>query len=135
MKVWKIGSRWSDTGTKKSSVLDIFDKHRIVFAGRQIDKIKSKVEVGNLIAISDGAKIVRVGQVMSTPQKIRDFSMFDKDDKKRFNYNDEVIGFRVEIFKLDESEIFKTQIGTFSKMKKRAKLVESLYSKKILTSS
>ena len=31
--VWKIGSRWSHTGTRKSSIIDIFRKYQIVFLG------------------------------------------------------------------------------------------------------
>jgi len=135
MNVWKIGSRWSETGTKDSSVLDIFDKHRIVFAGRKTDTIKSNVKIGDLISISDGLKIVRVGQVISLPKKITEFKFFDKVDKKRFDYNDETVGFRVELFKLDESEIFKTSMGTFNKMNKRYDKIKDIYNEKLLTSS
>ena len=135
MNVWKIGSRWSDTGTRDSSVLDIFDKHQIVFAGREIEKIKSNVKVGDLIVIADGLKIVRVGQVISTPREITTFTMFDADDKKRFDYNDNNIGFRVIIFKLSEDEIFDTKMGTFHRIKKDMGKVEKLFNDKILTSS
>lgn len=39
MNVWKIASRWSYTGTKESSILDIFRKYGIVFAGKKTEKI------------------------------------------------------------------------------------------------
>lgn len=133
--IYKIGSRWSNTGDKDKSILDIFDKHRIVFAGKKIDKIKTKVKIGDLIAISDGLQIVRIGQVLSVPTKITDFTMFGTTDKKRFNYNEKVIGFRVEMFELHKDEFLETQMGTFHKIKKNANAIEELYNHKILTSS
>lgn len=45
MNVWKIASRWSDKGTPESTVLDIFRKYQVLFAGRERDYIKNYVKV------------------------------------------------------------------------------------------
>jgi len=135
MDIWKIGSRWSDTGEESKTVLNIFDKHGIVFAGKKTNKIMNKVKEGDLIAISDGLQIVRVGKVLSSPRKITDFEIFDESDKARFHYNDWVVGFRVSIFKLDKDEMISTKMGTFHAIKKDAKKIEDIYNNKILKSS
>lgn len=132
MSVWKIASRWSNSGTKKSSVLDLFRKYNIVFAGKETEKIKSTVKIGDTVAISDGIKIVAVAKVISTPVPITTFTDIQNEDKKRFDYDDWVVAFRVEIYNLSQDEIFKTKRGTFHGMGKYSEKVKELYSKRVL---
>ena len=79
MEVWKIGSRWSKTDSEKSSILDIFRKYNIVFAGdvketgQYTDKIKSSVKIGDLIAVADGIKVKSLGKVKSLPKPLNEF--------------------------------------------------------------
>ena len=40
MNIWKIATRWSDKGGKNSSIIDIFRKYNILFAGRKHKKNK-----------------------------------------------------------------------------------------------
>jgi hypothetical protein len=54
-RVWKVASRWSETGTRESSVLDIFRRHNVVFVGKFQDRFR-QIEVGDLIAISDAKR-------------------------------------------------------------------------------
>ena len=129
MNVWKIASRWSGKGTKESSVLDLFRKYGLVFAGRETDKIKEKVNPGDLIAISDGLKIVSVAKVISAPVSITSFTI-QEEDKTRFDYNAWVVGFKVEIFNLNQDEIFTTKMGTFHGMGKYSSQVEELFNNK-----
>lgn len=131
MNVWKIASRWSNTGTKKSSILDLFRKYGIVFAGKETEKIRKSVKPGDLIAISDGIKIVSVAKVISSPVSVTSFQI-EESDKKRFDYNDWVIGFKVEIFNLNQNEIFTSKMGTFHGMGKYSKQVEELFNNKSL---
>jgi len=113
MNVWKIASRWSDTGTEDSSIIDIFRKYNIVFAGRQTDYIKQSVEVGDYIAVTDGTTIVSVGIVLGEPAPITDFEFEEKDiNDERFDYEDWVIGFKVIIFDLDKNNFIKINRGS-----------------------
>ena len=135
MKVWKIASRWSNTGTKESSILDIFRKYGIVFAGRETQRIQNSVKEGDVIAISDGNKIVSVAKAISLPTKITSFEI-DEDDKKRFDYENWVIGFKVDIYNLNESEIFSLNRGrTFHKINEDSVKVEELFTSKISTTN
>lgn len=126
LQVWKIASRFSKTGTKKSSVLNLFRKYSIVFAGTKTDKIIDKVKEGDLVAISDGLNIVSVAKVISKPTKVTSFDI-EEDDKKQFDYQNWVIAFRVEIFNLNIDEVFTTKMGTFHGMGKYSDLIRKLY--------
>jgi hypothetical protein len=132
MNVWKIASRWSKTGTKKSSILDLFRKYNIVFAGKKTEQIRDSVKIGDTVAISDGLKIIAVAKVISTPSSITNFSEIQDDDKKRFEFEDWVIAFRVEIYNLNQDEIFTTKKGTFHGMGKYTEKVIELYNQKVL---
>jgi hypothetical protein len=52
MNVWKIATRWSDDGNPNSSILEIFRKYQVVFAGREREYIKNQVKPGDYIALS-----------------------------------------------------------------------------------
>ena len=70
MKIWKIATRWSDKGDPNSSIIDIFRKYNILFAGREQDYIKRSVKPNDIIAISDGFTIVSIGKILDSPKKI-----------------------------------------------------------------
>ena len=59
MKTWRIGSNWGD-----KNILKVFEKYKIVFAGSEIEEQILKVNSNDLIAITNGQKIVGVGQVL-----------------------------------------------------------------------
>lgn len=113
-KVWKIGSRWDDYGAKEASILDIFLKYKIVFAGKYTEKIEANVSIGDYIAISDGLKIVAVGKVLDKPKEITEYDILPEDYEERFHYEDWVIGFKVDIQALSKSEYMDYgRMGTF----------------------
>jgi len=69
MNIWKIASRWSETGEWDSSILDIFVKNSIAFIHPDNHNL-GEIEVGDLIAISDGHKIVAIAQATTCAKKI-----------------------------------------------------------------
>jgi uncharacterized protein with ParB-like and HNH nuclease domain len=114
MNVWKIATRWSGDGNPNSSVLDIFRKYQVVFAGREIEYIKNQVKPGDYIALSDGLNIVSVGKVLSDPKKLTDFEFSEEDiASDRFDYEGWVIAFKVQLIDLLPEEVFSYRQGTF----------------------
>jgi Protein of unknown function DUF262 len=103
--VWKIGSRWSDTGTKESIIIDIFRKHQVVFiSGEETKRFQNEVKIGDFFAIADGLSINTVAKVISEPKKITDFGIdFTDEEKTRFDFEDWVIGIKVNIVELKET--------------------------------
>lgn len=113
--VWKIGSRWSDTGTRESSIIDIFRKYQIVFLGVETIRFENEVKVGDYIAIADGFDVNTLAKVISEPKKITAFDIeFTDEEKSRFGYEDSVFGVKVYIVELKETIYYK-KIGAFCK--------------------
>ena len=112
--IWKIASRWSDNGNKNSSIIDIFRKYNIVFVGIKQYDIKRLVKPNDIIALSDVATVVSVGKVTNIPKPITEFQ-FDELDRNssRFNYEERVIGFKVNLYDLKREDQFKYNRGTF----------------------
>ncbi len=106
IKVWKIGSRWSDKGVPDSSVLDIFKKYNVAFVGGAKDSI-SEVKTGDLLAVGDGNTIVSVGIITEMPKPITEL-IFDEEDQNsgRFDLEEWVTAFRVVLFDLDRKDMF-----------------------------
>lgn len=102
--VWKIGSRWSDTGTKESSIIDVFRKHQIVFiGGDETDRFQVDVKIGDYLAIADGLSINTLAKVTSNPKMITAFGIdFSDEEKTRFHYEDWVFGVKVNIVELKD---------------------------------
>lgn len=100
MKVWKIASRWSDNGNKESSVLELFKNFRVAFVYNDNLRV-NEVEVGHLLAISDGKEIVCIGKVLSKVTPIEDFQFPELDV-----YNDDgcCVGFKIELINLKQSD-------------------------------
>ncbi|MBN2894645.1 MAG: DUF262 domain-containing protein [Campylobacterales bacterium] len=125
MTVWKIASRWSTTGTKASSVLEVFKRYGIVFAGKEQERIQSDVQIGDLIAVSDGKKIVAIAKAIGKPTAITAFEL-DKADQGDF-YRPSTIAIRVEMIFLEADDVFSTRIGVFHKIDTHAGRIKQLY--------
>ena len=131
MNVWKIGSRWSESGTPESSVLDVFRKYNILFIGTQGERANA-VSINDIVAVSDGLKVVSVGRVLETPRPVTEYS-FDEEDLKTYEESDRefyypsTTGFRVKLFDLEEYDIFQYTRGTIHKANKHWNNIISLY--------
>ncbi|OQY25828.1 MAG: hypothetical protein B6244_14695, partial [Candidatus Cloacimonetes bacterium 4572_55] len=75
MNVWKIGSRWSEDGRWDSSVLDVFWKHGVVFAGGDRAGLFLHAEKGDLVAVADGYSVVGVGKLLDSPKPIAELEL------------------------------------------------------------
>lgn len=98
MKIWKIASRWSETGTHGSSILDIFLKNQVAFFYPDGSCDPSVIQPDDLIAISDGYKIVAVVKPASLPGRLVDLPGFhlSERDNKRIDYClDKVEGLKI----------------------------------------
>lgn len=126
--VWKIGSRWSDTGTKESAIIDIFRKHQIVFiGGKETDRFQKEVNIGDYIAIADGFLVNTLAKITSEAKKITDFGIYFSDEEKtRFDCEDWVFGAKVNIVELKDTIIYK-KIGTLCKASQIEKEVIQKY--------
>jgi hypothetical protein len=118
-RVWKVASRWSETGHAGSSILDIFRRHNVVFVGKFQDRFR-KIVVGDLIAISDGKRVVAMGLATTPPCPVTDLGIEFKEDEDKFDYEDHVLGCRVSFTDLDESEQRDCRIGAFHSVNERA---------------
>ena len=72
-KVWKIGSRWSESGGPHASIISIFRRSGVVFIGNERSEVfNSLVHTGDYFAISDGFRIVSVARATSEPMNLND---------------------------------------------------------------
>lgn len=93
----------------KNSVLDIFYKYHIVFAGmKNADKYKDEFKAGTKIAICEGKKVKAIGIA------IEDFNTLDNldinfldEEKKLFEIEEWVLAVKVKIFKLEGKDYFE----------------------------
>jgi hypothetical protein len=114
--VWKVGSRWSDTGTKESSIIDIFRKYQIVFLGSvERGRFQNEVKTGDYIAIADGFNVCTISKVLSEPMPITELGIeFTEEEKNRFTFEDWVIGAKVHIVELkNDNNIYYKERGAF----------------------
>ncbi|HWZ94581.1 MAG TPA: DUF262 domain-containing HNH endonuclease family protein [Opitutaceae bacterium] len=119
-RVWKVASRWSETGTAESSILDIFRRHNVVFVGKFQDRFQ-QIEVGDLIAISDAKRVVAMGLAMSLPKPVSELGIeFTDDDLSKFDREDHVLGCRVSFSDLGEEEQPSYRVSTFHSVNERA---------------
>lgn len=128
--VWKVGSRWSETGHKDSSILDIFRRHNVVFVGSEQDRFK-KIQEGDLIGIADGLKIVGVGRATSSPKPITQMGIsFSEEDCQSFDYDDRVIGCKVSYTDIpNQQDWVPCPPGAFRRFQARAKELQAIYDK------
>ena len=72
-KVWKIGSRWNESGGPHASILSIFRRSGVVFIGNERSEVfNSLVHTGDYFAISDGFRIVSVARATSEPMNLNE---------------------------------------------------------------
>jgi len=88
MKVWRVGSNWSGV-----DIFSIFEKNNIVFAGSEVEGYLKKASFGDLVAITDGQKIIAVGKVL------RVASLSDFDTQYVTDYDDVSCIVLVDLFK------------------------------------
>jgi len=110
MKVWKIASRWSDDGNS-NSILDLFKKHKISFVYN--DNIRTnEVSIGDLLAISDGKKIVGIGKVLKEATSIEEFNIPELDT---YNQDECTVGFKIDYINLSDSFYYE-HMGRFHEL-------------------
>lgn len=126
-RVWKVASRWSETGTPESSILDIFRRHNVVFVGK-CQHLFRHITEGDLIVISDGRTIVAMGLAMTLPQPITELGIdFTEEDTKRFDFDDYVLGCRVSFTDLSGAEQPHYRPSTFHSVNERADEFREIY--------
>lgn len=119
-RVWKVASRWSETGHANSSILDIFRRHKVVFVGKYQDRFRN-IEVGDLIAISDGKRVVAMGLATTPPCPVTEMKIeFTEEDRGKFDCEDYVLGCRVSFTDLGEAEQRNYRISAFHGVNERA---------------
>ena len=93
-RVWKVGSRWSECGDPRTSVVDVFKHYNVVFT---YTKQTLDVAPDDLVALADGYDIIALGKIISNPLKIKEMDIaFSEEDKKKPFYDDAVCGCRVQ---------------------------------------
>lgn len=128
--VWKVASRWSDTGHAASSILDIFRNHNVVFTGRGTEHF-GKADVGDLIVITDGYRVVALGAVTGAPQPLPELGVdFTAGELDRFNCEAWVWGCRIDHVNVtgedEEPEDYRRR-GAFHAIHDRAAEFRQLY--------
>lgn len=119
-RVWKVASRWSETGHAESSILDIFRRHNVVFVGKFQDRFRQIAE-GDLIVISDAKRVVAMGLATTQPQPVTELGIeFTEDDLRKFDCEDYVLGCRVSFSDLGEEEQPSYRVSTFHGVNERA---------------
>lgn len=69
--VWKIGSRWCESGGPHASIISIFRRSGVVFIGNErSEAFNHLVHAGHYFAISDGFRIVSVARATSEPMNL-----------------------------------------------------------------
>jgi hypothetical protein len=113
MKVWKIASRWSDNGNFDSSVLELFKNYKIAFVYNDNIRV-NEVGIGDMMAITDGKKIVSIGKVLSKVTPVEDFHIPELD---AYNEDGCCVGFKIELINLKESDkIYYGKRGRFHQL-------------------
>lgn len=119
-RVWKVASRWSETGTAESSILDIFRRHNVVFVGKYQDRFR-QIAVGDLIVISDAKRVVAMGLATTLPLPVTALGIkFSEDDLRKFDCEDYVLGCHVSFSDLGEEEQPSYRVSTFHGVNERA---------------
>lgn len=127
-RVWKVGSRWSDTGHQESTILDIFRRYNVVFVGVRT-KMFNEIQEGDLIGIADGRKIVAAGKAQSVPKPITELNIiFSEEDKNKFDYEEWVVGCRVSFTDIPNKENWVIcPPGAIRRFQARAPELETVY--------
>lgn len=127
--VWKVASRWSHTGTADSSIIRLFREYRILFVGNK-ENIFRNIQDGDLIAVSDGKRIVAIAQAQDNPRPLGEFSdVIPEDNIGTYGYS--VPACRVSFLDLDPEDCFSYgRIGACHRLgKKDADRISDLFSR------
>lgn len=105
-RCWKIGSKW---GTKGESVLDLFYREGILFAGNddgKAERLRTQVREGDLFLVTHGVRIMAVARVTSPGAPLTRFEpRFQGEPRTEYYFGDEsVLGVRAEIYPLNRDE-------------------------------
>jgi hypothetical protein len=110
--VWKVGSRWSEYGLKKTCIVSVFRRNNIVFIGNN-DNFR-QIKAGDYLAIADGYDIIAVAKAITDADelsnikpKIEDFALNEREENfLKYSNNDNFIshsfGVKVNIVDLDK---------------------------------
>lgn len=126
-RVWKVGSRWSQHGTPESSILDLFQHHRVVFVGSCQDRF-AQVSEGDLMLVSDGTTVVAMGAVTTPPQSLESLAIpFTPEELERFDFEPSVMGCKIDFIELREADREPYRMGTFHEVHQDADGYRKLY--------
>lgn len=111
--VWKIGSRWSEYGDAKASILSIFKRNKVVFVGLpDEDWFRNRVHRGDYFAIADGYQIVAIAKATSSPDYIGNLKeiVVTEKDNRDFHLEENknwAVGVKVQIHDILEKDLPK----------------------------
>ena len=109
--VYKVGSRWSEHGTPKSTILSTFNAYNVVYIGDCDDKgnpVMGQVCEGDVIIVADGYLIVGVAEAVSPGAPIERFSVANAESVAEcIDSGSPVWGCRVDYYPLAEEDVFE----------------------------
>ena len=130
--IWKVGSRWSDSGTKESCIISVFRRNNVVFVGNN-ERILS-VKAGDYLAIADGYNIISVAKAIKDAEYVEDmttkWSIKDEEREILGEFEDYAAGIKVKIVDFKPNDRLKyPERGSFCQIsirqkKLREKIVE-----------
>ena len=115
MNIWKIASRWSEKGTRESTILNLFWKHNVAFFYPYSEDAHYHIEHSSqnedgkhdLIAIADGYTVVAVAKPLSEVKKLSELDVrFSRSDHKQVGDTplDEIVGVKVKMFEIPKED-------------------------------
>ena len=130
MKIWRIGSRWSDDGNPNTEILDVFLKMGLIFIGNRFkDNFLKKVKKGDYFVVTSGLIVKAIAIADSDAFNLYDMEFNDVDEclssdtYEDFDFEDAssyAVGCYAKIFKLQKSDIFSINRGlTFSRFREK----------------
>ena len=115
----QFGSNWGGKA-EGGSILDIFYKYNIVFAGfskEETNNLKNQFKAGTKIAVSDGTIVKAVGIAKEDFDSLDNLKIdFLPAERERFAINKGVLAVKVKLFKLEKEDCFqqKSFLSKFS---------------------
>lgn len=125
--VWKVASRWSWDGNEGSSILQLFRRHNVVFVGTK-QHLFRQINEGDLIAVSDGKKVVALGVVHSQVTPLLKLKLtFSAEELAQVEPNASILAVRLSFTDLDEDDYVDYRIGAVHRVRKRSEQFINLY--------
>jgi len=123
--IWKVGSRWSDYGAKRTCIISVFRRNNVVFVGN--DDSFLSVKAGDYLAIADGYTIVSIAKAVKDAEKLKEMTIkwsIKEDERKLLNdFLEYAIGVKVQIFDLksdDNSDrLYYQKMKSFCQIKQK----------------